>query len=224
VKTLVLLFLLPVLAFAQKVPDAAIKRFAGEIAAFDAADAQSPPAKGGIVFTGSSSIRLMSLPRVFPGLKALNRGFGGSRMPQLNHYLERCVLRYEPSTVVLYGGGNDLWDGVPPEQVEKEIHEFRKRVFERVPKARLILLAVRPSPARESIRNQEEDLNRRLKLLADADPRLAYVPGSWDRFLDESGQPIPGLFVADRLHMSDAGYDIWRELLDPLLRDPAGEG
>ena len=47
------------------------------------------------------------------------------------------------------------------------------------------------------------------------------VAGSWDRFLDEAGQPIPGLFAADRLHMSDAGYDIWRDLLDPLLRDPA---
>jgi len=207
--------LLPVLAFAGPDPDPA--RFEKEIVAFDAADAKAAPEKGGIVFTGSSSIRLLDLNKVFPGLKALNRGFGGSHISDVNHYLDRCLLRYEPSLVVFYCGGNDLWDKKSPEQVEEDFAEFQRRLFEKVPQAKLIVMAVRPSPQRVSIRDKEADLNARFKKAADADKRITYVAGSCDRFLDKDGVAIPELFVADGLHMSDAGYAIWKELLTPLL-------
>jgi lysophospholipase L1-like esterase len=218
-----LALLLPaLLSMAHAAPDPDPARFAKEIATFDAADAKTPPAKGGIVFTGSSSIRMLSLPKVFPGLEALNRGFGGSHISEVNHYLDRCVLRYAPSTVVFYCGGNDLWDKKPPEQVEEDFTEFRTRLFAKVPEARLIVMAIRPSPSRESIRETEAAMNLRFQKAAEADPRITYVSGSWDRFLDAAGKPVPELFVADGLHMSDAGYAIWKELLTPLLKVPAG--
>jgi lysophospholipase L1-like esterase len=216
-----LVLLLPaILSIAGAAPDPDPARFAKEIAAFDAADAKSPPGKGGIVFTGSSSIRMLSLPKVFPGLTALNRGFGGSHISEVNHYLDRCVLRYEPSTVVFYCGGNDVWDKKPVEQVEEDFTEFRTRLFAKVPTARLIVMAIRPSPARASIREVEAAMNLRFKKAAGADPRITYVTGSCDRFLDAAGKPLPELFIADGLHMSDAGYAIWKELLTPLLQAP----
>jgi lysophospholipase L1-like esterase len=205
------------LSVAMAAPDPNPARFANEINAFDAADAKSPPEKGGIVFTGSSSIRMLKLAKVFPDLKALNRGFGGSHISEVNHYLDRCVLRYEPSTVVFYCGGNDLWDKKSPEQVEEDFTEFRTRLFAKVPEARLIVMAIRPSPARVSIREVEAAMNLRFKKAAEADKRIIYVAGSWERFLEDAGKPKPVLFIKDGLHMSDAGYAIWKELLTPLL-------
>jgi lysophospholipase L1-like esterase len=210
------------LSVATAAPDPDPARFAKEIEAFDKADAKSPPEKGSIVFTGSSSIRMLSLPKVFPGLKALNRGFGGSQISDVNHHLDRCVLRYEPSTVVFYCGGNDLWDKKPLDQVEEDFTEFRTRLFAKVPEVKLIVMAIRPSPARESIREVEAAMNLRFKKAAEADPRITCVAGSCDRFLDAAGKPVPELFVADGLHMSDAGYAIWKELLTPLLENPPG--
>ncbi len=215
------LLLLALLSAATAAPDPNPARFAKEIDAFDAADAKSPPEKGVVVFTGSSSIRMLKLAEVFPGLKALNRGFGGSHISEVNHYLDRCVLRYEPSTVVFYCGGNDVWDKKLPEQVEEDFTEFRTRLFAKVPEARLIVMAIRPSPARVSIREVEAAMNLRFKKAAEADRRITYVSGSWDRFLEDAGKPEPKLFIADGLHMSDAGYAIWRELLTPLLEKPA---
>jgi lysophospholipase L1-like esterase len=216
------LLLFPVLlSLANAAPDPDPARFANEIKVFDAADAKSPPEKGGIVFTGSSSIRMLSLPKVFPGLKALNRGFGGSHISEVNHYLDRCVLRYEPSTVVFYCGGNDVWDKKSPDQVEEDFTEFRTRLFAKVPEARLIVMAIRPSPARVSIRQVEAAMNLRFQKVAEADKRITYVAGSWDRFLEDAGKPEPMLFIKDGLHMSDAGYAIWKELLTPLLEKPA---
>jgi len=215
-KRLLFLFLsVPFLALAGPDPDPA--RFDKEIVAFDAADATASPEKGGIVFTGSSSIRLLKLDKVFPGLKALNRGFGGSHISDVNHYLDRCLLRYEPSLVVFYCGGNDLWDKKSPEQVEEDFAEFQRRLFEKSPEAKLIVMAVRPSPQRVSIRDKEMDMNARFKKAAEADKRITYVAGSYDRFLDKDGKAIQELFVADGLHMSESGYAIWKELLTPLL-------
>jgi lysophospholipase L1-like esterase len=205
----------------QAAPDPNPTRFAKEIAAFDAADEKSPPEKGGIVFTGSSSVRLLDIPKYFPGIEALNRGFGGSHISDVNRYLEQCVLRYEPELVVLYCGGNDLWDKKSPEQVEADFTQFRTRLFQRVPKAKLLVLAVRPSPSRISIRKEEANLNERFRKAAEADKRITYVAGSCDRYLDEAGKPIAKYFVEDGLHMSPAGYEVWKDLLTPLLKVPA---
>src|SRR4051812_41354764 len=48
-------------------------RFAKEIAKFDSDDAANPPAHGGIVFTGSSSVRMWKVNEAFPDLPVLNR-------------------------------------------------------------------------------------------------------------------------------------------------------
>ncbi len=202
----------------QTLPDPKPERFQKEIDAFDAADEKAPFEKGGIVFTGSSSIRLLNIPEVFPELKALNRGFGGSHISDVNHYLDKVALRYEPALVVFYCGGNDLWDKKSPAQVEEDFTEFRTRLFEKVPKAKLLVLGVRPSPQRISIRNKEADLNERFRKAAEADKRIIYIAGSCDRYLDGAGKPIPELFVADGLHMSKAGYQIWKEILTPYLK------
>ena len=54
-------------------------KWQGAMEAFAKADAANPPAKGGIVFVGSSSIvRWKSLAQDFPEHRVVNRGFGGS--------------------------------------------------------------------------------------------------------------------------------------------------
>src|SRR5690606_32392256 len=71
-----------------------------EIAAFEAADKKNPPKKGGIVFTGSSSIRLWkTLEKDFPHHNVLNRGFGGSQISDAIQFIDRIVVPYEPRMI-----------------------------------------------------------------------------------------------------------------------------
>ena len=91
------------------------------------------------------------------------------------------------------------------------------------PEARLIVLAVRPSPARISIIKSEAYMYERFRKAAEADERITYLAGSCDRFLDSAGRPIHELYVEDGLHMSPKGYEIWKEILSPHLKVPAGE-
>src|SRR5688572_18065939 len=74
-------------------------RWEPAIKAFEAQDKQSPPPKNQIVFVGASSIVRWNLTDSFPGLKAINRGFGGSYMSDSTRYAGRIVVPYQPRIV-----------------------------------------------------------------------------------------------------------------------------
>src|SRR6187200_3014504 len=90
--------------------------WAKEMAAFSEQD-QKAPGIGGVVFVGSSSIRLWDLAKYFPNLSALNRGFGGSQMIDSVYHADLLVIRHKPRTVIVYAGDNDLAAGKSPQQV-----------------------------------------------------------------------------------------------------------
>src|SRR5512134_2671862 len=56
-------------------------RWEKEISAFEASDRTNPPPQNGVLFIGSSTIRLWkTLASDFPGTPVINRGFGGSQI------------------------------------------------------------------------------------------------------------------------------------------------
>ncbi len=216
--SLFLLLLISTTLQAAEVADPDPNRYASAFVTFAQQDQNDPFPKGGTVFVGSSSIRMLDIPTVFPGIEALNRGFGGAHISDLNHYLEKALLQYEPTTVVFFCGGNDLWSGKSPAQVMEDFNEFTTRLFTRVPKAELIVLAWRPSIARFSIIDQERSFNAMLEAAAQQEGRMVYLEGSYSRYLNGRGYPREELFLSDGLHMNAAGYEIWGEILRPLLK------
>ena len=83
-------------------PDAT--RFENAMATFARYDAKNSFPADATVFVGSSSIVGWDTGDRFPGMPLINRGFGGSQMSDLVHYVEETVLRYAPRTVVVYEG------------------------------------------------------------------------------------------------------------------------
>lgn len=206
------------LAVAQRAADPNPTRFAEAIEEFANDDAENFFGKGGIVFVGSSSIRRLNISEVFPGLMALNRGFGGSQISDVNHYIEETVLQYEPAITVMYCGSNDLWARKPAQQVIEDFREFTQQLFERVPEGKLLVLASRPSPKRAAIFETELAFNYLLEMEAIQDPRIIFLRGACDRFFDEKGEFHLELFDDDLLHMSDQGYQVWNEIITPHLK------
>lgn len=197
-------------------PDLA--RFESEIQAFESADRARPPAPGGVVFVGSSSFRLWpGVAADFPGTDVINRGFGGSTLPEVNRYLSRIVLPYRPRLVVLYAGDNDLWDGRTPAQVAADYREFVSLVRRSVPAARIAFVSIKPSPSRWTIADRVREANRLVREQTLRDPLQAYVD-VFTPMLGANGRPRPELFVSDSLHMTAEGYRVWRERLLPVVR------
>src|SRR4029079_7473019 len=69
-------------------------KFEKEIAAFEEQDRKQPPEAGGVVFLGSSSIRMWDTAKAFPKVKSINRGFGGSQIADSVHFADRIVIPY----------------------------------------------------------------------------------------------------------------------------------
>jgi lysophospholipase L1-like esterase len=199
----------------QALPDSA--RFAAELNAFMREDAASPPPPAPVLFVGSSSIRFWeTLAADFPGLPVLNRGFGGSRMDDVLRYADRVVFRYKPRAIVLYEGDNDLEDGRTPARIAGDVAEFLSRVRTTLPQARVVCLAVKPSPSRWNLADKVRQTNALLQAIVAQDTMATYVD-VFTPMLGADGHPRPELFRADSLHMTPAGYAIWRDAVGPAL-------
>ena len=196
-----------------------LERYASEIDAFDAADRANPPAAGGIVFVGSSTIRLWSsLADDFGGLPVINRGFGGSTFPEALHYLQRTVVRYHPRTVVVYEGDNDLAGGRTPQQIAVDYRTFVRGVRDSLPNARIVFLAIKPSPSRWKLESQRQEANRLVRAIVAKDANQTFVDVGTPMIDPSSGHARPALYRADSLHMTPAGYAIWRATVAPVLK------
>ena len=191
--------------------------FEDEIEHFEAADRISPPRRGGVVFVGSSSIRLWpNLKAYFPGANVIQRGFGGSELWQVVNYAPRIVLPYCPKRIVVYAGDNDLAAGRSPEQVLKDYEDFVELVHRNLPETKIAFIAIKPSPSRRALIDSMRRANELVRNYSSRDPRLAYVD-VFSPMLTNSGPPRPELFSADSLHMNARGYEIWRKLLAPFV-------
>lgn len=185
-------------------------------ARFDAADAALPPAAGGVLFVGSSSIRLWSdLDQQFKHVAGvLNRGFGGSQLSDCVKHLNRLVIRYQPRAVFVYAGDNDLAAGATPEEVAYRFARFVAGVREALPAARIQYISIKPSPARARLMPKVRATNDLIRASIEGVPDTGYID-VYSAMVDAQGAPRPELFAADDLHLNARGYALWRDLISP---------
>lgn len=191
-----------------------------DIAAFETADVASKPAKGGILFTGSSSIRLWeTLANDFPDHSVINRGFGGACLYDVVHFFDRIVTPYAPKCVVLFAGTNDIASGRTPAQVAEDFLRFTQKMQEKVPGVPLLYISITSSPSRWEQRDKVVESNALIQKIIPNVKGATFVEFQ-SKLLGTDGQPRPELFVEDRLHLSAEGYRILAETLRPLLPKP----
>ena len=194
-------------------PDAA--PFQNEIRAFEASDANHPPPQGAVLFLGSSSMRLWkTLPEDFPGIKTINRGFGGSHVEHSVRYADKIVLPYRPKLIVFYAGDNDLAAGKTPNRVLADFKAFAEKVRTALPETRILYVAIRPSVARWHLQGRQWLANRLVREFADADPAVEFVDVV-PTLLGPDGRPRADYLVPDMLHLNEAGYRAWTAVIRP---------
>lgn len=193
-------------------------RWRDSLDGFAALDREHAPAPGGVVFVGSSSIRLWNdLEREFGTLAIVKRGFGGSRLADCARYVAQLVLPYKPRIVVVYAGDNDLAEGGTPEGVLQSYVEFVRHVHEALPETRIAYISIKPSPSREALMPQAIQTNELIEKYSKGDAKLAFID-IYTLMLDAEGRPRADLFLPDALHLNPAGYAIWKSAIAGHLR------
>lgn len=189
-----------------------------DIKKFEEADRQTPPAKGAVVFVGSSSIRMWKdLAADFPEIKVINRGFGGSELADSTYFADRIITPYQPRMIVLYAGDNDLAAGKTPQQVFEAYQAFVGRVRAKLTNVKIAYISIKPSLARLKLMEQMRTANELIRGYAAKGKNLVFID-VFTPMLSAEGQPRPELFIKDGLHMTREGYDIWRKVIAPYLR------
>ena len=183
-----------------------------EVAAFEKAEIR----KGGIVFTGSSTIRLWkSLEKDFADLPVVNRGFGGSQMQDSAELAERIVVPQEPRMVVLFAGTNDIAAGKSPEDVARSFEAWLSKMKDKLPKTELCFLEITSSPSRWEQREKVVAANQLIRPICEkAGVKFIAIR---EKFFGADGAPREELFAADRLHLNADGYKILADTVRPFL-------
>jgi hypothetical protein len=170
-----------------------------------------------ILFTGSSSIRKWdNIDEYFPDHQVINTGFGGSQMRDLLFFADRLILKYMPNKVLIYEGDNDIAWGKSVIEIMLSTDSLIRKLKSNNPDIEIILISAKPSPARWELKDSYLALNNAFKNYCNTNSNVYYAD-VWDVMLDKNGKPISELFVADSLHMSTSGYDLWADELIKYL-------
>lgn len=183
------------------------ERFEKAIQAFEAEDAAMAPPKDVTLFVGASNIRRWkSLPERFKKVSVLNRGFGGSQISDTVHFADRIVLKYKPKQIYLNAGGNDLHAGRTPQEVLAAFEAFVVKVQTSLPKTKIAFLSIPPSPSRWDEVEQVKATNALISASC-AKSGVEFID-VFPLLLGKDGRPRPEFYVEDKLHFSEAGYDV----------------
>jgi len=196
--------------------------FADEIKAFKAQDSISFPQKNTILFVGSSSFRKWTdVQSYFPGYKIINRGFGGSTLPDMIRYAGDIIFPYKPKQIVIYCGENDLAasDTVTAAMVTERFKSLFLLIRKKMPNVPIAFVSLKPSPSREKLWPKMIATNNAIKIFLGTKSKATYID-VYHKMFNNDGSVKKELFIEDNLHMNSKGYAIWQKAIKPyLLKD-----
>lgn len=203
-------------AFSQSDPT----RFESQIVEFEKADSLNGYQTGSILFTGSSSIRMWkTLSEDMKPLPVLNRGFGGSTIPDVIYYADRIILPYHPKILVLYCGENDLAnDEAKSSLALKNFKEFHQYMKSKLPDTEVFFIAIKPSIRRWNYWPKMRKANDKIIKYIDKLDNYHFIDTA-SKMLDKDGVVLQDIFIDDNLHMNEKGYKIWTRTIKPILQE-----
>ncbi|MBF4634314.1 hypothetical protein ITJ38_07870 [Agreia pratensis] len=162
-------------------------------------------------FVGDSITAAGAWQDWFSDVDARNFGVDGETTDGLLERLD-AVIEADPQTIVLLIGTNDLAERRSIERIVRNIESALVRLHQELPDARILLQSVLPR-GREYAENVRE-INRHIWQFA-ATQRVHYLD-LWPALADGDGE-LNSDFSEDRLHLNQAGYDVWLSELRPAL-------
>lgn len=193
-------------------------RWEAEIVKIEAQLKADRPAPGGVVFAGSSSIRLWDLKQGFPDLPLVNCGFGGSVIADSTHFASRLLIPLKPRLIVFYAGDNDSAKGLGAGRIAADFQTFAETIHTALPECRILFIPIKPSISRAKLLPLQQEANALIEQQCSAAKagQLQYVDLATP-LLGEGGSLRPELYQSDGLHLSEGGYEIWNKILRPYL-------
>jgi len=213
-KTLLLSFLLFAFTMLK-----AQSPFYNDIQHFKKMDSTQAPAKNSILFIGSSSFtKWTDVQSYFPAYPIINRGFGGSTLPDVIQYANEIIFPYHPKQIVIYCGENDIAsaDSITAPIVFERFKQLFLLIRNKLPKVSIAFVSLKPSPSRQKYWTKMEDANLLIKSYVSKQSKANFID-VYHAMFTADGNVMTDIFLDDNLHMNAKGYAIWQKIIAPYL-------
>src|SRR5688500_9535236 len=193
--------------------------FWDEIQAFKKQDSLHIHHANQILFIGSSSFTMWTdVQNSFPGYPIINRGFGGSSLPDIILHANDIILPYQPKQIFIYCGENDLAasDTITPGIVFNRFQQLFFLIRAWLPAVPVVYISMKPSPSRQHLMSKMLSTNRMIKKFLKKKKCGSFVD-VYHKMLDTDGMPLKDIFLEDQLHMNAKGYAIWQKAIEPYF-------
>lgn len=191
-----------------------------DIQNFKKADQENTPPKDAILLIGSSSFtKWTDVASYFPDKTIINRGFGGSRLTDLNYYAEDLLNPYQPKQIIIYCGENDFADNhkLKAKEVVQRFKTFYAKIREKFPNIEVDYISIKYSPSREKLWPQMKKANERIACFMKKEPNAEFIDIT-KVMQDANGNVRKDLFVSDMLHITPEGYRLWTTVMSPYMK------
>lgn len=191
-----------------------------DIQEFKKKDQQTPPQKDAILLIGSSSFtKWQDVSDYFPGKTIINRGFGGSRLIDLNYFSEDLLSPYQPKQIIVYCGENDFADdkNLKADVVVERFKTFYQKIRSKFPNIEVDYISIKYSPSREHLWPQMKEANKKIKKFMKKEKKAEFIDIT-KVMNDSKGNIRKDIFVEDMLHMTPEGYRLWTSVMNPYMK------
>lgn len=191
-----------------------------DIQNFKKLDQETAPKKDAILLIGSSSFtKWTDVANYFPDKTIINRGFGGSRLTDLNFYANDLLNPYQPKQIIVYCGENDFADNhqLKAEVVADRFKTFYKKIRQKFPNIEVDYISIKYSPSREKLWPQMKEANKKIAAFMKKEPNAEFIDIT-KVMQDSNGKVRKDLFVEDMLHMTPEGYQLWTSVMNPYMK------
>ena len=199
-------------------------RFEKDIVEYEKKSVETPPPDHCTIFVGSSTWALWGdqLEKDFAEFQAVNRGFGGSTVPEVLHVMHRIVTPHKPARVMFFCGGNDIAGGATAEVTFENFKTFLIRLWDTSPNTEVFFVSVTGAPVRERFFDETRKYNMLVRDLAGTMTRLHYID-TFVTLTGEDGKADEKYFLQDRLHLNRDGQERWIPVITDALRASQGD-
>lgn len=191
-----------------------------EIQNFKKLNQETALPKNAILLIGSSSFtKWQDVSEYFPGKTIINRGFGGSRLTDLNYYSEDLLNPYQPKQIIIYCGENDFADDsqLKSDIVVSRFKTFYKKIREKFPLIQVDFISIKYSPSRENLWPQMKEANKKIAKFMKREKNADFIDIT-NVMNDAKGNVREDLFVEDMLHMTPEGYRLWTSVMNNYIK------
>lgn len=191
--------------------------------AFEADRRENGYSENAILAIGSSSIRFWdTIVEDFAPWQVIQRGFGGSAMSDVLGAYRYLIEPYDVNRFLIYEGDTESGRAMP-EAFLRYSRVFIERLAIDRPGSTIVFLTPKPSPKRLDLWDTTyKKANDGLKELIEEYENVHLIDVATPLF-NRDGTLRDELFKSDGVHLNEAGYAVWREIIQSQLRSLLGD-